>query len=492
MSSIDEAPVRLAEIPELQLTRNEPLSRHTRFELGGPASLYAEARTETALIDAIGVLKRASVRHLIAGSGTNLVVADSGFPGVVLTYSGDAITAEGNRVTVQAGAALQSLVDFAVAGGFKGLDSMTGIPGQAGAAIYGNAGAYGNSISDFVREVRFFDGTGIRTVDHAGCEFRYRSSIFKHHKDWVILSAVLEFETGDPAELAARAARILETRNAKYPPEMRCAGSIFKNLILAELPARVQAMVPPEIVKGGKVPSAWFLDVTGVKGMRSGGIRVADYHANLIYNAGGGTARELRQVIDELKRRVRDRFGIDLEEEVQYVGFDHRLPALDTLAATVRIIDELVACLSPEDLAWQPSPGRWSVAEVLMHLAHCEEVCFVRRTRDMLEQPDPPLAAYTVEEFSAADWGFNGDGLAALARLRDLRRGILDLLETQPLSAGSRAGVHPELGRITLAELLNEWAFHDLGHIRQIAEIVRVRRFYPEMGPFRPLYTVNP
>lgn len=492
MSLIDEAPARLAEIPGLHLIRNEPLARHTRFEIGGPASLYAEARTETALVDAIKVLKRASVRHLVAGSGTNLVVADSGFPGVVLTFSGDSITVEANCVTVQAGASLQSLVDFAVAGGLKGLDSMTGIPGQVGAAIYGNAGAYGNSISDFVREVRFFDGMEIRTLDHAGCEFRYRSSVFKRRKDWVILSAVLEFEIGDPAALAARAAWILETRNAKYPPEMCCAGSIFKNLILVELPARIQALVPPEVVKGGKVPSAWFLDVTGVKGMRSGGIRVAEYHANLIYNAGGGTARELRQVIEELKRRVRDRFGIDLEEEIQYVGFDHRLPGLDTLAASPGIIDALIAGLGAGELDAEPSAGRWSIAEVLMHLAHCEEVCFVRRTRDMLEQDCPPLAAYNVDEFTAADWGFNGDGLTALARLRDLRRGILDILETQPASVGARAGIHPDLGRITLSELLNEWAFHDLGHIRQIAEIVRALRFYPEMGPFRPLYTVKP
>lgn len=484
--------MRLAEIPGLHLIRNEPLARHTRFEIGGPASLYAEARTETALIDAIGVLKGASVRHLIAGSGTNLVVADAGFPGVVLTFTGEDITADGNRVTVQAGAPLQSLVDFAIRGGLAGLDSMTGIPGQVGAAIYGNAGAYGNSISDFVREVRFFDGMEIRTVGHAGCEFRYRSSLFKRRKDWVILSAVLEFEIGDPAALAARAARILETRNAKYPPEMRCAGSIFKNLILAELPPRVQAMVPTEVVKGGKVPSAWFLDVTGVKGMRSGGIRVAEYHANLIFNAGGGTAHELRQVIEELKRRVRDRFGIDLEEEIQYVGFDERLPALDTLASTPGIIDALIAGLGAGEINAEPAAGRWSIAEVLMHLAHCEEVCFVRRTRDMLEHDHPSLAAYNVEEFSAADWGFNGDGLAALARLRDLRRGILDLLETQPASVGARAGIHPDLGWITLSELLNEWAFHDLGHIRQIAEIVRALRFFPEMGPFRPLYTVKP
>lgn len=492
MSSIDEAPARLAEIPGLHLTRNEPLARHTRFEIGGPASLFAEASTEAAFVGALKLLKRASVRHVVAGMGTNLVVADAGYPGVVLTFAGDSISVEGSRVTIQAGAPLQSLVDTAVGHGLKGPESMTGIPGQVGAAIYGNAGAYGSSISDFVREVRFFDGTEIRSLDNSGCEFRYRSSIFKQHKGWVILSAVLEFQTGDAAGLAARAAEILAVRNAKYPPEMRCAGSIFKNLILAELPARVQAMVPPDVVKGGKVPSAWFLDVTGVKGMRSGGIRVADYHANLVYNAGGGTARELRQVIGELKRRVRDRFGITLEEEIQYIGFDERLPGLDMLASTPGIIDSLIAGLTPEDIAWQPAPGRWSIAEVLMHLAHCEEVCFVRRTNDMLDQDDPPLAPYNVSEFTSACWGFNGDCFAALSRLRDLRRSILDLLEIQPASAGARCGIHPDLGRITLAELLNEWAFHDLGHIRQIAEIIRAGRFFPQMGPFRPLYRVNP
>jgi UDP-N-acetylmuramate dehydrogenase len=100
---------------------------------------------------------------------------------------------------------------------------------------------------------------------------------------------------------------------------MRCAGSIFKNLLLEDLPSHVR--VPEKLVREGKVPSAYFLEQAGAKGMAEGGIRVADYHANLIYNAGGGTAVALRKIIEELKRRVRDKFGIELEEEVQYVGF---------------------------------------------------------------------------------------------------------------------------------------------------------------------------
>ena len=102
---------------------------------------------------------------------------------------------------------------------------------------------------------------------------------------------------------------------------MRCAGSIFKNLLLADLAAEVQARVPAPVVKEGKIPAAWFLDQAGVKGMRKGGIEVAAYHANLIYNAGGGTGSELVAVIGECKARVLDLFGLTLEEEVQFIGY---------------------------------------------------------------------------------------------------------------------------------------------------------------------------
>ena len=108
---------------------------------------------------------------------------------------------------------------------------------------------------------------------------------------------------------------------------MKCAGSIFKNLILAELPESVRRQIPERVVREGKAPSAYFLEQVGAKGMRNGGIQVADYHANLIYNAGDGTARELCELIGELKSRVRKQFGLELEEEVQYVGFSARAAA---------------------------------------------------------------------------------------------------------------------------------------------------------------------
>jgi UDP-N-acetylmuramate dehydrogenase len=132
-----------------------------------------------------------------------------------------------------------------------------------------------------------------------------------------VLDATLRLSKSDPAALRATADGILKIRNEKYPPTMKCAGSIFKNLILAELPAGVT--VPDKIVREGKVPSAYFLELAGAKGLAIGGLRVADYHANLIYNEGGGTARDLWHLIETLKVGVWEKFGVRLEEEVQSI-----------------------------------------------------------------------------------------------------------------------------------------------------------------------------
>jgi UDP-N-acetylmuramate dehydrogenase len=169
--------------------------------------------------------------------------------------------------------------------------------------------------------VRYFDGERISVRGGTECEFQYRESIFKRHKDWIVFSARLALRPADARELRRAADEIVSVRNRKFPPTMKCAGSIFKNLILAELPAAVAAQVPDRVVREGKVPAAYFLEEAGARGLARGDMRVADYHANLIYNAGGGTARELCELIADLKARVAARFGLDLEEEVQYVGF---------------------------------------------------------------------------------------------------------------------------------------------------------------------------
>jgi UDP-N-acetylmuramate dehydrogenase len=321
MPTPEEAQARLAGIPNLTVSRDTPLSRYTRFGIGGPADLYAETESVEAFIAATAAARESGMPTMVIGGGTNLIVSDAGFRGIVLRYRADALLAANGRVVAQAGAVLQDLVDFAIARGLKGLETLSGIPGSVGAAVYGNAGAYGHSISERVVRVHFFDGEGVRVFSNEECEFRYRESIFKRHKDWIVFSTQLLLDPADAVELRRVADDILKVRNEKFPVTMKCAGSIFKNLLLRELPAAVAAEVPEKVVREGKIPAAWFLEQVGAKGLSRGEIRVADYHANLIYNTGAGTAADLRATIEELKARVRSRFGIEIEEEVQYVGW---------------------------------------------------------------------------------------------------------------------------------------------------------------------------
>jgi UDP-N-acetylmuramate dehydrogenase len=320
MPATEETRVRLAEIPNLTVSEGVPLSRYTRFGIGGPADLYAETGNAETFVAALAAARSSGIPTIVIGGGTNLVVSDRGFRGIVLRYRGDRLMAAGRRVTADAGAVFEDLVDFAIERGLQGLETFAGIPGSVGAAVYGNAGAYGHSLSERVVGVRFHDGREIRVFTNQACQFQYRESVLKRHKDWVIFSAELLLEQADAAALRETADGVLKVRNEKFPVTMKCAGSIFKNLLFKDLPPAVAAEVPASAVREGKVPAAWFLEQVGAKGCRRGDIHVAAYHANLIYNAGAGTASDLCALIEDLKARVRARFGMDLEEEVQYLG----------------------------------------------------------------------------------------------------------------------------------------------------------------------------
>jgi UDP-N-acetylmuramate dehydrogenase len=312
---------RLSEIPNLTVSRDAPLSAYTRFAIGGPADLYAETESVESFIQALAVARASGRDYMVMGGGTNLIVSDLGFRGIMLRFVARRILAAGERVACDAGAVLQDLVDFAIDRGLAGLETLAGIPGSVGAAVYGNAGAYGHSISERVRQVRFFDGECVRMLDNAGCEFHYRESVFKRHKDWIIFSTELRLAPADAAALRKTADDIVRVRNEKFPVTMKCAGSIFKNFLLAELPPAVAAAGSGEGGPRRQGAGRILPGAGGRQGMSRGDIHVADYHANLIYNAGGGTAADLCALIAKLKARVRRQFGVELEEEVQYVGF---------------------------------------------------------------------------------------------------------------------------------------------------------------------------
>lgn len=321
MPSIDETAKRLGEIPNLLIHRDVPLREHTRFALGGPAALLIDTPDKSSFIEALRIARESGLPVEVIGGGSNVVAADAGYPGVILRYIGRRITTEGNDVVAEAGAVLQDLVDHTIAEGLAGIHTMTGVPGWVGGAVYGNAGAYGRSMHQNVTSVRCLKDDAVQELSNEECGFRYRHSTFKDNKGWIVFSTRLSLVPGDAADLKRQADDILSVRNAKYPPTMKCAGSIFKNLLFDELPEHVRAEVDSKVVREGKVPSAYFLELVGAKGIVNGGIKVADYHANLIYNFEDGTAQQVREIVNDLKARVRVRFGFDVEEEVQYVGF---------------------------------------------------------------------------------------------------------------------------------------------------------------------------
>jgi len=310
----------LASIPGLSAACDELLAPHTRFAIGGPADYFVRSAEPEALAAAVEALDGAGVPWMALGEGSNVIVADAGYRGAIVRYLGNEVAAAENRVEAQCGAPLQSLVDTTIEAGLVGMHTLERIPGSVGGAVYGNAGAYGHQLDEMLLEARFLEDGEIRTFTNAECDFDYRESVFKRSKRRILLSCVLEMERSSAEELRREAAEIRRVRDEKFPPTMRCAGSIFKNLFLADLPEEIQALVPERAVRGGKVASAFFLEKVGAKGMERGGIRIADYHANLIWNEADGTAADLTWLIEELKRRVREQFGFAVEEEVQYIG----------------------------------------------------------------------------------------------------------------------------------------------------------------------------
>ena len=311
---------RLRAIDGLHLETAVPLRDHTRFDVGGPADLFVRAGSPGALGEAFVLTRQAGIPFYLLGDGTNVVASDKGFRGLVARYTADGLVCRDGAIEADAGGSLQALVDLTLEHGLEGLHTLERIPGSVGGAIYGNAGAYGNQIDQFVRRVDFLDGARVRSFGPQECEFEYRESVFKRRKDWLITGVRLVLPRGDPDALRSRAAEIREIRDEKFPPTMRCAGSIFKNLYLESLPPAVVRGVPARAVRSGKVASAFFLEQVGAKGMRNGGIEIASYHANLLYNRGGGTAAQIHELVIELKCRVLERFGFELEEEVQYAG----------------------------------------------------------------------------------------------------------------------------------------------------------------------------
>ncbi|OGY12433.1 MAG: UDP-N-acetylenolpyruvoylglucosamine reductase [Candidatus Blackburnbacteria bacterium RIFCSPHIGHO2_12_FULL_41_13b] len=307
----------------IKILENLLLKEYTTLNIGGYARCFVEVHSIEELKDALQYAKDHNLEFYIIAGGSDLLVNDEGFPGLIIKLSLQGLTLEDERIKVAAGTSLQDLVNYTIEHGFAGIEKLNNIPGSVGGAVYGNAGAFGQTISDKLVRIRVLVGDEEKYLNKQNIGFDYRESILKKHKDWVILEIEFKFDIDNPVELKKTAKDVLETRKQKYTPGIKCPGSFFKNLIIDRLPKDLQKDMPKDYY--GKVPAWWFLEQVGAKGATRGQIKISDHHANLFINQGEGTAADFFALAKEYKNKIKEKFGVDLEPEVQLLGFKEKL-----------------------------------------------------------------------------------------------------------------------------------------------------------------------
>lgn len=307
----------------LNIKYNYPLKNTTTLQIGGPAKKFVAVKTEEELIEAIKYAKENNLEFLVIGGGSNLLVSDNGTDKLIIKNEIFGIKKQDNNLIVKSGTILQDLVNFANDNGLSGLQKLAGIPGTVGGAVFGNAGAYGQTISDNIVEVKHLNTSvipmkmGIYT--NSDCQFGYRYSDFKK-SHFPILEIEFSLTPANPTELQKISEETIAKRNPKYPPGIKCPGSFFKNILANTLPKEILTKIPEEKIPYGKVSVGYLLEEVGAKGDRLGNIEIAPYHANLFINKGGGLAKDFYELAKKYAKKVYEKFGITLEPEVQLIN----------------------------------------------------------------------------------------------------------------------------------------------------------------------------
>ena len=300
------------------LLTHEPLRHHTTFRIGGPADFYFVARTPDQLVAALRVAHEIALPTFLLGGGSNLLVSDKGFRGLVVRNAIDQIEFDGTAGHVGCGADFLDLIYRCRDRDLSGLEFAAGIPGSVGGAIYGNAGCYGQDIGSFVIECTHvtLDGKSVETRPRGWYEFTYRDSRLKREPR-ALLTCLLQFKKGERAAIQKVIDEKLEIRRVKHPQWRMepTAGSYFKNLPPDwRMPGAKLSPGTPRVAAGQ------LLDECGVRGMRVGDAMVFAKHANIIVNVGHAAAADVLELAATMKRLVREKFDVTLEEEVMFLG----------------------------------------------------------------------------------------------------------------------------------------------------------------------------
>ena len=279
---------------------NEPMNKHTSFKTGGNASLFIKAYSTHEIKSILKILNETNIPLFILGNGTNILVKDEGFKGIVLQIKLEDINIDGEIATVQSGVKNAILSKKILDNSLTGFEFASGIPGTIGGAIKMNAGAYGSEMKDIVEEVTYLDLEGnVHTINNSQCEFEYRHSRFFNEKA-IILETKLKLEKGNKKEIESKIAELAKQRKEKQPLEYPNAGSTFK--------------------RGDGYITAKLIDDCGLKGYSIGGAQVSEKHAGFIINKANSTSKDILDLIQYVKTKVKEKTGEEIQLEIEVIG----------------------------------------------------------------------------------------------------------------------------------------------------------------------------
>ncbi|MFC1651647.1 UDP-N-acetylmuramate dehydrogenase [Patescibacteria group bacterium] len=305
------------------LKQNEPLKNHTSFKIGGPAKWFYEAKNIADFVKAVKLARELKLNYFILGGGTNILINDKGIDGLVIKNNCQKIEISDSKVYVESGARLAKLTDDIINAGLKGLEQIGNIPGTVGGAIWGNAGAYGIAIGDFLVKAKILTPDNqIKEIDKDYFQFKYRDSILKHNSD-ILLSAELEFREKDEIlELKKIRQEEQADRIKKQPQGVGTAGCFFKNLIveLSQIKDNQLLLNHFNERKQTDLAAGFLIDQAGLKGYKVGDAMVSDVHTNFIVNTGNTTASDVLELVKYIKNEVYKKFGLKLEHEVYFIN----------------------------------------------------------------------------------------------------------------------------------------------------------------------------
>ncbi|MEK7473188.1 MAG: UDP-N-acetylmuramate dehydrogenase [Patescibacteria group bacterium] len=308
-------------------TENEPMAKHTSFRVGGAACLYFVAPSSDAMLQAVQAAMNLHIPWLVYGGGSNMLVADEGYEGVVIQAANRGISVDGETVHAEAGAITALVARQSVDAGLTGFEWAIGVPGTIGGAVYGNSGCYGGEMRDVVRTVDVFrlrDGQRVRLTNDE-CRFGYRTSLFKHEPHLIFGCAIELARTSDIEASKRRVQEIMAMRKEKQPLEASSAGCVFKNFEFTdgkELEILKRELdVPQSMIDKKQISVGWIVEQAGLMGKSVGDVEVSKKHGNFFINKGKARAQDIVALISLVKMKIHDDLGIELQEEVQYVGF---------------------------------------------------------------------------------------------------------------------------------------------------------------------------